>query len=511
MRMLLKLVAVLAAVVVAVGVSSCHKNPDIVVQKAMEESSALCSQGQPEAAVAVLHKVYDNKDCAAFRQRLLGAMLSINLSTGRVEAAQSLFREAAAADPEQAAPVIGMIEESLFNSGRFDDLAAWCAGLQPIAFKDAPLMVIADYHFKALEAAGKLGDVVKVLPGYVARLPEAAGLSLIERQFALLLRVKDLDAADGLVTLVSGGTASPTRVGLAARMRVELLVAQGKRAEAETFFKQKAAALPEADASAILRRLSGIATHERQAGDADALCRFVLDTLKDRPALRDTAGELWIGNAQTLGSIDGVVERLVALRKEGLKPVFIAGQLDRQYGFIMEKGAKPQFGPLLDLCQGIVAELNDDDRARISSIMLDFCFYLDRFDTALAIVEKGIPGRDEKWQKTLAAKVRGHLLLQQGKPQEAVASFREFMGYIAKEDGDQIDPVKGTRVTREMILGLNAKRIGDILAGAADKDGAAKAYQEARDDYTKALKSFVETSAEYTKLKADIAAIPAAP
>jgi len=113
--------------------------------------------------------------------------------------------------------------------------------------------------------------------------------------------------------------------------------------------------------------------------------------------------------------------------------------------------------------------------------------------------------------KTLAAKIRGHLLLQQGKPQEAVASFREFMGYIAQEQGDQIDPVKGTRVTKEMILGLNAKRIGDILAGAADKEGAVKAYQEARDDYTTALKSFAETSAEYAKLKADIAAIPAAP
>ena len=511
MRTLLKLGTVVVAVVVAMGVVSCHKSPDVVVQKAMDQSSALCAQGQAEAAVAVLRRVYDNKDCAAYRQRLLGAMLSINLSTGRVESAQSLFREVVAVAPDEAASVIGMIEQSLFNGGRFDDLATWCASLQSMAFKDAPLTAIADYHLKALEAAGKLGDVVKVLPGYVSRLPEAAGLGLIERQFALLMRTKNFEAANELVALVSGGTTSPARIGLAARMRVDLLVVQGKRADAESFFKQQAATWPETDASAILRRLVDCANRERQAGASDALCRFVLDAVKDRPVLRDTAGEIWVANAQALGSVNGVVERLVGLRKDGLKPAFLAGQVDRQYGFIMERGAKPQFGPLLDLCQSFVAELNDDDRARVSSIMLDFCFYLERFDTALAIVEKGIPGRDEKWKKTLAAKVRGHLLLQQGKPHEAVASFREFMGYIAKEEGDQIDPIKGTRVTKEMILGLNAKRIGDILAGAADKEGAAKAYQEARDDYTTALKSFAENSAEYAKLKADIAAIPTSP
>jgi len=500
-----------AAVVAMVGVTSCHQPPDVVVQKALEQSTALCAQGQSQAAVATLRKIYDDKDYASFRQRLLGAMLCINLSTGRVEAAQALFREAAAADPSQAAPVVGMIEENLFNSGRFDDLATWCASLQPLGFKDAQLTALADYHMKALEAGGKLGEIVKVLPGYLGRLPEAAGLALIERQFAFVVRAKNFEAADGLVALVAGGTSSPARAGLAARMRVDLLIVQGKRAEAEGFFRQQAATLPEDAASAILRRLIDCANRERQVGASDALCRFVLDSVKDRPALRDAAAESWLANAQALGSVDGMVERFVTLRKDGLKPAFLAVQLDRQYGFIMEKGAKQQFGPLLDLCQGFVAELNDDDRARVSNIMLDFCFYLDRFETALAIVEKGVPGRDEKSMKTLAAKIRGHLLLQQGKPQEAVASFREFMGYIAQEQGDQIDPVKGTRVTKEMILGLNAKRIGDILAGAADKEGAVKAYQEARDDYTTALKSFAESSAEYAKLKADIAAIPAAP
>jgi predicted negative regulator of RcsB-dependent stress response len=60
-----------------------------------------------------------------------------------------------------------------------------------------------------------------------------------------------------------------------------------------------------------------------------------------------------------------------------------------------------------------------------------------------------------------------------------------------------------------MILGLNAKRIGDILTGAGDKAEAAKAYAEAREYYQKALKEFPDvTTRENQKIQKQIAGIP---
>ena len=58
----------------------------------------------------------------------------------------------------------------------------------------------------------------------------------------------------------------------------------------------------------------------------------------------------------------------------------------------------------------------------------------------------------------------------------------------AKED-DTSDPATGVVHSREMILGRNAKRIGDILSGMQPPDtaNAAKAYAEAKDYYGKAL------------------------
>jgi predicted negative regulator of RcsB-dependent stress response len=174
----------------------------------------------------------------------------------------------------------------------------------------------------------------------------------------------------------------------------------------------------------------------------------------------------------------------------------------------MAKGTKAEFLALLELCQALAPGLQAEDGARLSIIMLDLCFYLERFADALAIVEQKIPGRDSQWSRSLVSKIKAHLCLQQGKPREAVAHFREFMNAVAQDQADQIDPVSGTRVTKEMILGLNAKRIGDILAADGDKDGAAKAYQEARDAYTAALKGFSEGSSEYTKITNDRAAVP---
>lgn len=486
--------------------TSCRQAPELVVRVAMDQSQAQLAQGNVDGALASLRRVYDDKRCASFHPQLLSTMMYINLSTNRMTAAQALFREVAARDAAEAAPLIGMIEERLLAEGRNDDLAAWCESLQGFAFGEAPLQTLSDLHFKALDAAQRSSEVIKVIPAYLARLSEGAGLALVERRFAAALRARSSADAAALIALVAAGPASPARTGAEARMRVDLMLMDGQRAEAEAFFKAKAASLPEDAACAILRKLAESVGPDR--APADALCRFVLDGIKDRPALRSVAADLWMAAARAQGSVAEAVTRLTVLRKDGFEPTFLIGQIDRHYGFIMDKGTRVEFAPLLALGQELMPGLKEDERGRLAGIMLDLCFYLENFQTALDLVEKGIPGRDEKWTKTLASKVRAHLYLQQGKPQESVACFREFMGYIAQEEGDQIDPIKGTRVTKEMILGLNAKRIGDILAGASDAAGAAKAYQEARDYYQTALKSFGEKTPEYAKLKEDLAAVP---
>jgi hypothetical protein len=140
--------------------------------------------------------------------------------------------------------------------------------------------------------------------------------------------------------------------------------------------------------------------------------------------------------------------------------------------------------------------------------MLDVSFCAGDFQAAARVVDAGVPGHDRKWHDMMGAKVHAHLALQQGNPREAVAQFRRFMECIAGEARDQFDPVTGSRVTRDMILGLNARRIGDILKAANDPAGARKAYAEARAYYEQAKAGLAEGSEEHRQIESDLAKLP---
>jgi len=130
----------------------------------------------------------------------------------------------------------------------------------------------------------------------------------------------------------------------------------------------------------------------------------------------------------------------------------------------------------------------EDTRNDLKLKLLDGCFLIQDYDHALAILEAGVPGHNEQWQKTAIVKVKAHRALANKNPREAVQYFRAFMEDIRKSNDTEIaDPVTGIFFAREMVLGRNARRIGDILNGIPDHAEARKAYAEARDLYEQAL------------------------
>jgi len=155
---------------------------------------------------------------------------------------------------------------------------------------------------------------------------------------------------------------------------------------------------------------------------------------------------------------------------------------------------------------------NSDLRNEVKIKVLDGCFLTQDYDRALALLEASIPGADrtEEWHATAIAKVKAHRALQRNEPREAVKYFREFMGQLRKsKDANIADPVTGLLFPKAMVLGRNAKRIGDILAGIPDPAEAAKAYAEARNLYAQALQE--TTNAEAAKvINAEMAQLPKA-
>ncbi|MFC1453391.1 hypothetical protein ACFLSJ_08625, partial [Verrucomicrobiota bacterium] len=152
---------------------------------------------------------------------------------------------------------------------------------------------------------------------------------------------------------------------------------------------------------------------------------------------------------------------------------------------------------------------DEEDRKRLKSMALDGSFVIEDYERSLATVEAGIPGRDEAWHEMALNKIKAHLALQEGRTDEAVTRFRRFMQDVeATWEEAEEDPSTGIKHTREMSLGFNARRIGDILSEAGQTDAAREAYREARSYCAKALELLDETSREHAMVRERLASMP---
>ena len=78
----------------------------------------------------------------------------------------------------------------------------------------------------------------------------------------------------------------------------------------------------------------------------------------------------------------------------------------------------------------------------------------------------------------------------------------------ASEEDETSDPATGAIHTREMILGRNALRIGEIYASIPDAAQAKAAYDEARAYYQKALET-VRDADTIELIRKEMARVPA--
>jgi len=91
---------------------------------------------------------------------------------------------------------------------------------------------------------------------------------------------------------------------------------------------------------------------------------------------------------------------------------------------------------------------------------------------------------------------------------DAAQKFIVFLNESAAKMEPTIDPITGDLITREMVQGLNAKRIADLMKQGGNAAEATAYYLKAREFYTAALKGVDPNSARADKIKAELDAIP---
>ncbi len=443
------------------------------------------------------------------RQRVFGVLVRFLLSVERLEEAQQRMLEACAKDIELAKGGFGLVYGHLNERGQHDAVLAWTEQVLAIPKLPAEMQrhllewtlgahLALQHDAPAAELAGR---ILKAVPG-------ADGTAIVERAIENAFAGGRLAAVEALLTVVADET--PPRAesrDLVTVTRIRLQAAQGQWDTLADAFQAAAATLPDARLQSLLRTVAASATKAGKLALVDTLSESVVFKQGDRPQSVSVASRLWIETGMAADPTT-LPTRLDALLRAKVPARQVCGLYTRYYYDVINKA--PVLAAMMELGERL-APLADEDETRnlIRTMLLDGSFVREDYTTAIRLLEGGIPGRDAQWHAMALSKVRAHKAIQDEKPRDAVKYFREFMVNLAgAKDEDTVDPESGIRHTKEMILGRNAKRIGDILAAIPDAEAAKQAYAESRDYYGKALEKTKDEPEARKVLEKEMALVP---
>ena len=323
-----------------------------------------------------------------------------------------------------------------------------------------------------------------------------------------LLGDSSFDDAAKLIEFLETKYGGDSELGqMAIGARLDLVLQQSKWEDVADTIRDLAKTLTDANLATAVDKVSGGATRAGRFDVIAAVDEFVLNETKDKPHARETAARSWVFAANDSKDVELTLKRTTAVAGMGFPATVLSRLITTIHPLVLASGTKEQVNAFIGLAQGSLTGLTDEnERSGVINVLLDASFLADRPELTIELLEAGIPGQDQNWHETMINKVKAHKALKEGNKREAVDRFRKFMEYVKIQKEEEIvDSVSGERVTREMILGLNAARIGDILTDMKESAEARAAYGDAKKFYEDALKKLDKNSKEHARVTEQIA------
>ena len=355
--------------------------------------------------------------------------------------------------------------------------------------KDLPqaeLQQVFAHQLKVRQADGRLYAALDILPICVEMSSPDASYATVRGFLTQLLRTRQYDDLHRTLDYVRN--MFPTRVGLqelATITEIEYLANVRQLDKAVTLLTTESRELSDANMAHVTGRLLAKARTKAGVPELERLCEFVIDKTRGRRRTLDAVAPRWVQMAQRQGKLELVPVRLSRLLAVGTDARVVARAYTAAGNGILQKLDKAMLQQMMQVGRSLSSQLRDkDDRTDVARLMLDYSCILEDFDASLALLR--ICYHDEldgEEYRRMSNKVLAHKALKEGRPDEAVRRFRDFMESAKEWKTDQYDPSTGEAVPVDAILGLNAKRIGDILTRAGNTEAATAAYTEARTYY----------------------------
>lgn len=460
------------------------------LEQLFADVEALYYEGNTNDAIAKLNGALNDEKFVTERRRIFSMAVRMEIEAGGIASAKARMLEAYRTEPALTEEAVGAVYFFYNDSGDHASAVAWTD--EVLAIEGLPSSIVRnmrEWNFLSVILAGIDDRAVKIAGSLIAAAPAGDAINILRRGSDLLMERKMTNVVSRILNNASGSiTSDPTTRTFLASLNLRLYAECGEWDKLEKNFKSLTDSFSDADLLFILRRTVPAAARASKEALIERICLGIITNSNFRSRSYNFSSRQWLLSAQRTdimeipARLDFLLGRGKALSDIGVLFVHHAYDGVDNIDFVTE---------MRPVGERLVAPATDEDtKSSIRTALLDYCFVLNDFAGALVILEKGVAGYDKAWHEMAIAKVKAHKALEENRPLDAIKEFRTFMAVMGvAEDAETSDPSTGVVHTREMILGRNAKRIGDIYATIPDMDKAAAAYNEARSYYQKTLDS----------------------
>jgi tetratricopeptide (TPR) repeat protein len=445
--------------------------------------------GDKEGATREIIGALDNTKYAENKAELFTTIIRFLLHTEQVDEAKTRFLNMIRTEPELATPGFDLIYGYHVQQGDGAATLEWVRQLMLQPLTPAMKRPASEWLLVALLETGATDELAEKLAPFLEEFSADDGAQVVQRLCSTAQQAQQFDAIDRIVATVAASTKKGEPVLANAVLTSRILAQLGRDqwdAVAEAL-PDAVATLPDGPLQMVFSNIASATRRGKVPDRLETMAEKVLRTVAlEKTGARNAAAREWVNatvEQRNLAAVPARIGELIALK---VPPRQVYSSISRHFYAMLEK---PEILKALLVQADVLSPLLEEDSTRnaLNALMLDGCFVVEDYDRALKLLETGIADRDESWHAMAITKVKAHKALQAKNVDEAVKQFRAFMEIIAKSEEDSPDPVTNVVHTRDMILGRNAKRIGDIYKDAGRAEEAKKAYGEAKAFYEKAL------------------------
>lgn len=484
-----------------------------VFNEFMERVRMVWLAGETNTVVDLLIGSMADVQDPGLRERLFSVGEQVLYMAGRPEQAEERFWQVLDREVAVAAPSVRYLYGHKMRTG---DTNGVFELTEKLLDKELPAPLkeqVLGWHLNVCLDLGRFARVLELVPVAMESFGTASGLNLVGSIAQRLVNDSKLrDAELLLAKLELAAPDDPLVQQRVTTIRYEMLLKRKDWMNIEQRFMGIAESLDDAALSRLFSRTCAVAAESDEESVPERLSEYIILNVKNKEKSLQAACRQWIQSQVRINEPAGIVDRLqILLDKVQVSPDVVAPLFTQNFYEVMKPGDTELLRRMIAVGERLLgtvtqAHLRNDVKVKI----VDGCFAAEEYEKSLKYLEEGLPGRDEEWTAMAMCKMRAHVALKNGKTDEAVKHFREFMVYVGKEKNLGEDPTTGIRYTREMTLGFNAKRIGDIYAEAGRSGDATNAYAEAEGLYLEALADLKKGSKAYEFVKVELAKVPGA-